>query len=184
MPLKLVHVVALAGQNVRFSNSYACLSLNYDRIFDRRVEAKLVEAETKRRIEEAVNQRVEQEIERRKEAIEAEILRRVEEAKRAMEEQLIREIEKEKARLLEEAKRKQVCGVLVFPPHTLLRLHQRQHNLQDIHAKIARARMPLHICATLCLFPSSRRPSSHTFLSTTARRVRKSLTRGAWLAQI
>jgi hypothetical protein len=34
------------------------------------VEAKLVEAETKKRIEEIVNQRVEQEIERRKEVCE------------------------------------------------------------------------------------------------------------------
>lgn len=76
-----------------------------------RVEAKLIEGETKKRIEELVNQRVEQEIERRKEAIEAEILRRVDEAKRAMEEQLLQEIEREKARMIEEARRKQVWNI-------------------------------------------------------------------------
>jgi hypothetical protein len=72
------------------------------------LEAKLVEEETAKRIEEMVALRVAEELERRKDEIEAEVLRRVEEAKAAMEKEMMEELQKQKAAQLEEEKRREV----------------------------------------------------------------------------
>ena len=76
-------------------------------------EAKIVEEETVKRIEEMVAQRVAEELEKRKDEIEAEVLRRVEEAKQIMEQQMLEELERRRKERLEEEKRREVLHI--FP---------------------------------------------------------------------
>merc|ERR1719516_908429 len=77
------------------------------------MEAKSVEVEANKRIEELVAKRVEEELERRRDEIETEGLRRVEEAKAAMEAQMMQELEKRKQEQLEEAQRREVRASLL-----------------------------------------------------------------------
>jgi len=72
------------------------------------VEARTIELETNKRIEELVARRVEEELERRRDQIEEEVLRRVEEAKKVMEEQMMKELEIKKKEQLEEARKREV----------------------------------------------------------------------------
>ena len=72
------------------------------------IEARTIEMETNKRIEELVARRVEEELERRRDQIEEEVLRRVEEAKKIMEEQMMKELEIRKTQQLEEAKQREV----------------------------------------------------------------------------
>lgn len=72
------------------------------------MEAKNIEDEANKRIEELVAARVAEELERRREEIEAEVLRRVEEAKVIMEAQMLAEMEKRKQEQLEEAQKREV----------------------------------------------------------------------------
>ena len=59
-------------------------------------------------MQQLVDQRVQEELERRKEEIEAEVHRRVEEAKRIMEQQLLEEMERKKQEREEDERRKEV----------------------------------------------------------------------------
>ena len=61
-------------------------------------------------MQQLVDQRVQEELERRKEEIEAEVLRRVEEAKRVMEQQLLEEMERKKQEREEDERRKEVSS--------------------------------------------------------------------------
>jgi len=72
------------------------------------LEARTIEVETNKRIEELVARRVEEELERRRDQIEEEVLRRVEEAKKVMEEQMMKELEIKKKEQLEEARKREV----------------------------------------------------------------------------
>ena len=71
-------------------------------------EAKLIDDESKRRIESAIAERVNSEMELRKNEIEEEVKRRVEEAKRVMEQTMIEELERRKRLQKEEEFRRQV----------------------------------------------------------------------------
>lgn len=71
-------------------------------------EAKIVEEETVKRIEEMVALRVAEELEKRKDEIETEVLRRVEEAKHIMEQEMLQELERRRKERLEEEKRREV----------------------------------------------------------------------------
>jgi len=72
------------------------------------IEARTIEMETNKRIEELVARRVEEELERRRDQIEEEVLRRVEEAKKIMEEQMMKELEIRKKQQLDEARQREV----------------------------------------------------------------------------
>ena len=61
-------------------------------------------------MQQLVDQRVQEELERRKEEIEAEVLRRVEEAKRVLEQQLLEELERKKQEREEDERRKEVSS--------------------------------------------------------------------------
>ena len=92
-----------------FLSSLLCLKYNqpvFRRLRDS--QQKSVEAAAAERIEELVDRRVKEELERRREEIEAEVLRRVEEAKAVMEQQMLEELEKRKQEQLEEAERREV----------------------------------------------------------------------------
>lgn len=72
------------------------------------LEARFIEEETQRRIDELVAERVAAEIQKRKVEIEEEVLKRVEEAKRVMERQLVEEMERKQKQQEEEEERKKV----------------------------------------------------------------------------
>jgi len=101
------------------------------------LEAKLVEEETAKRIEEMVALRVAEELERRKDEIEAEVLRRVEEAKATMEAEMMEELQKQKAAALEEERKREVHNFCPSPNYhsptltiTIKRL--LQYNVHDL----------------------------------------------------
>lgn len=71
-------------------------------------EEKVIEAAAAERIEELVDRRVKEELERRRDEIETEVLRRVEEAKNLMEQQMMEELEKRKQEQLRETERREV----------------------------------------------------------------------------
>ena len=71
-------------------------------------EAKLIEEETKHRIESVLSERVSSELELRKDEIEEEVKRRVEEAKRIMEQTMVEELERRKRLQQDEEIRRQV----------------------------------------------------------------------------
>lgn len=72
------------------------------------LEAKLVEEETAKRIEAMVEQRVQEELEKRKDEIEAEVMRRVEETKAAMEKEMMEELQRQRTAQLEEEQKREV----------------------------------------------------------------------------
>ena len=74
------------------------------------LEARFIEEETQRRIDELVAERVAAEIQKRKSEIEEEVLKRVEEAKRVMERQLVEEMERKQKQQEEEEERKKVLA--------------------------------------------------------------------------
>ena len=74
------------------------------------LEARFIEEETQRRIDELVAERVAAEIQKRKSEIEEEVLKRVEEAKRVMERQLVEEMERKQKQQEEEEERKKVSA--------------------------------------------------------------------------
>ena len=76
------------------------------------MEARIVEDETTKRVEQLVAKRVMEELEKRKDEIEAEVLRRVEEAKKLMEEQLLQELERKRQHQEEEERKKKVSTIV------------------------------------------------------------------------
>ena len=81
------------------------------------LEARFIEEETQRRIDELVAERVAAELQKRKSEIEEEVLKRVEDAKRVMERQLVEEMERKQKQQEEEEERKKVSAKL-FSLHT------------------------------------------------------------------
>ena len=77
------------------------------------LEARFIEEETQRRIDELVAERVATEIKKRKSEIEEEVLKRVEEAKRVMERQLVEEMERKQKQQEEEEERKKVLAKFI-----------------------------------------------------------------------
>ena len=77
------------------------------------LEARFIEEETQRRIDELVAERVAAELQKRKSEIEEEVLKRVEDAKRVMERQLVEEMERKQKQQEEEEERKKVSAKLI-----------------------------------------------------------------------
>lgn len=77
------------------------------------LEARFIEEETQRRIDELVAERVAAEIQKRKAEIEEEVLKRVEEAKRVMERQLVEEMERKQKQQEEDEERKKVSSIFI-----------------------------------------------------------------------
>lgn len=79
-----------------------------------------------------VSKRVEEELEKRKDEIEAEVKRRVEEAKRIMEAQMLEELERQRETEIENQRKLEVwvnlIGCLFQLPYTLV-VGGGQHNL-------------------------------------------------------
>jgi len=72
------------------------------------LETRFIEEEAAKIVAKKIEERVQEELEKRKHEIEAEVIRRVEEAKRSMEQQMLEELEKRRQAELAEQRKKEV----------------------------------------------------------------------------
>ena len=88
------------------------------------IESKLTEVETQRMIDECVNKRIKEEIEKKDAQIDLEVCRRVEDAKKILERQMKEELQSKKEEMEREMQEQEVSVLVMFPMSEITSLNR------------------------------------------------------------